>query len=114
MKAALATLLALFCWAPSFAQGDGPPTPEWVSSDGKTLITYKFESKVMGRPMFFQVAFPPHPKRSPNYRGPEPIFPVLFLLHGLSGHYDNWSTKTKIVEYAATFRRTIVMPEGGD
>lgn len=41
-------------------------------------------------------------------------YPVLYLLHGLWGHYDNWTDKTKIVSLARGHNVIIVMPEGGD
>jgi S-formylglutathione hydrolase FrmB len=36
------------------------------------------------------------------------------MLHGLSGHYTNWTEKTKLAEYAAQYHLIIVTPEGGD
>jgi S-formylglutathione hydrolase FrmB len=41
-------------------------------------------------------------------------FPVLYLLHGLFGSFDNWTTLTGLVNYAAARRLIIVTPEGGD
>lgn len=40
--------------------------------------------------------------------------PVLYLLHGLFGRFDNWLTNTKIVEYARDSPFLIVCPEGAD
>jgi putative tributyrin esterase len=85
-----------------------------VSTGDGPIQTYKLESKLMGREMTFQVVSPPRAKRKPNYRGPDTIYPVLYLLHGLGGHYDNWSAKTRLSEYAAQFRRLVILPEGGD
>src|SRR5262249_54727769 len=104
--------LLFFC-APLRAQVVDLPKLEIVSND-KPVKTYKFDSKLMGRTMLFQVVFPPLPKHPPNYRGPEPVYPVLYLLHGLGGHYDNWASKTQIAKYAAEYNWTIVIPEGGD
>jgi S-formylglutathione hydrolase FrmB len=39
---------------------------------------------------------------------------VIYLLHGLFGHFDNWTDKTKLAEYAAPHNFIIVTPEGGD
>jgi S-formylglutathione hydrolase FrmB len=39
---------------------------------------------------------------------------VIYLLHGLAGHYDNWTDKTKLAEYAGAYKFIIVTPEGGD
>jgi putative tributyrin esterase len=41
-------------------------------------------------------------------------FPVLYLLHGLFGRFDNWIMNTRIIEYAQDFPLLIVCPEGGD
>lgn len=41
-------------------------------------------------------------------------YPVIYLLHGLSGHFDNWTDKTKLTAYAADHNFIIVTPEGGD
>lgn len=39
-------------------------------------------------------------------------FPVLYLLHGYTGHYSDWCEKTRIVDYAKPYEEIIVMPEG--
>lgn len=38
-------------------------------------------------------------------------YPVLFLLHGLGGSHTDWSSRTKIQEYAAAYPLIIVMPD---
>jgi S-formylglutathione hydrolase FrmB len=50
-----------------------------------------------------------------NYDGKsDRRYPVIYLLHGLSGHFDNWTDKTKVRSYAADYNFIIVMPEGDD
>ncbi len=39
---------------------------------------------------------------------------MLYLLHGLSGHYSDWATRTNVADYAAQYRLIVVMPEGND
>jgi len=71
--------------------------------------TYKLKSKLMGREMPYRVIFPL------AYLGQtREKFPVVYLLHGLAGHYDNWTDKTKIAEYSARYKFIVVTPEGGD
>jgi len=71
--------------------------------------TYKLKSKLMGREMPYRVIFPL------AYLGQtSEKFPVIYLLHGLAGHYDNWTDKTKIAEYSARYKFIVVTPEGGD
>ncbi|HEX9106748.1 MAG TPA: alpha/beta hydrolase family protein [Longimicrobiales bacterium] len=41
-------------------------------------------------------------------------YPVLYLLHGLGGAYDNWLTRTNVAEYTASLPLIVVMPDGGD
>jgi S-formylglutathione hydrolase FrmB len=104
----LATCLASLAQAPALSEA------RLVSRVSPQVATFSFQSLLMGREMTFQVVSPPKSNRPTKNKGPEPIYPVLYLLHGLSGHYDNWSTKTKLAEYAATYKWVIVLPEGGD
>ena len=41
-------------------------------------------------------------------------YPVLYLLHGLTGHYSDWLKRTNIADYASAHRIIVVMPEGND
>jgi len=41
-------------------------------------------------------------------------YPVLYLLHGLTGHYTNWFERTRLADYAAADQIIIVTPEGKD
>jgi putative tributyrin esterase len=41
-------------------------------------------------------------------------FPVLYLLHGLYGDYQNWDTRTGLENYASDRHLVIVMPDTGD
>ncbi len=38
-------------------------------------------------------------------------FPVLYLLHGYTGHYSDWVTRTRLIDYAKPYEEIIVMPE---
>ncbi len=49
-----------------------------------------------------------------NYENYDGEFPVLYLLHGLFGRFDNWLTETRIVEYAKDFPGVIICADGGD
>lgn len=70
---------------------------------------YRLKSKLMAREMPYRVILPRNYK-SDNLKD----LPVIYLLHGLTGHFDNWTDKTKITEYAAQYEYIIVTPEGGD
>jgi putative tributyrin esterase len=73
--------------------------------------TIQFKSKLVGKTLTYSVALP----SSYSLAGQNAVnYPVLYLLHGLSGHYSNWLEKTKLKEYAALYQMIIVTPEGND
>jgi S-formylglutathione hydrolase FrmB len=69
----------------------------------------RFPSRLMGREMPYGVVVPPgywqRANRSTRY-------PVLYLLHGLTGHHDDWLTKARLADFAAQYRLLVVTPEG--
>jgi len=74
--------------------------------------TVQFQSKLVGKSLPYSVVLPPgYNERRVN----EPThYPVLYLLHGLTGHYSDWLSKTKLTQYATQYRLIIVTPEGND
>ncbi len=48
------------------------------------------------------------------YENSNENFPVLYLLHGLFGRFDNWITNTNLIDYAQKFSFIIICAEGGD
>ena len=83
---------------------------------GKKLPDLKLASKLMGRDMSYRVVLPPDYNSSVD--GPVgkdvPRLPVIYLLHGLTGNFANWTDKTKLTDYALNHRFIIVTPDGGD
>ena len=78
--------------------------------DSNGLVTdHKLASKLMGRDMPYRVTVPIDYTVLRDQR-----YSVIFLLHGLSGHFDNWNSKTRIEAYIQGYRAIIVTPEGGD
>ncbi len=73
--------------------------------------TVQFKSNLVGKVLPYSVVLPSH-YEWPQYR--TQLYPVLYLLHGLSGHYSNWLSKTKLADYAAEYQIIIVTPEGND
>lgn len=69
----------------------------------------KLASKLMAREMPYRVVLPEGYSKNSTDR-----FPVVFLLHGLTGHYNNWTDRTKLTSYAQKHRFIIVTPEGND
>lgn len=80
--------------------------PDHFTNEFQSL---KSSSKLMGREMPYRIILP-----SAYLQNSMARFPVIYLLHGLGGHFDNWGDKTKITRYSFPFEYIIVMPEGGD
>jgi len=81
------------------------------ASVNSRVQTIQFESKLVGKTLPYNVLLPV------NYNLPDSRtkrYPVVYLLHGLTGHYTNWLEKTKLVDYTAPYEFIIVMPEGND
>lgn len=72
------------------------------------VIEASQNSGLMARKMNYRVILPF------NYmRDKQKLFPVIYLLHGRTGNYKDWSNLTKIEEYSVTYNFIIVMPDGG-
>ncbi|MBK6587085.1 MAG: esterase family protein [Acidobacteria bacterium] len=82
--------------------------PLSAQQPGKKLSDLKLASKLMGRDMSYRVVLPP------DYNGGSSRYPVIYLLHGLTGNFANWTDKTKLTEYALNHRFIIVTPDGGN
>ena len=93
------------------AQQTQPNTEKSVSNSVSRVQTLQLNSKLMTREMPYRVVFPNIYDAKENAAE---RYPVIYLLHGLGGHFDNWTDKTKLAEYAAQYNFIIVTPEGGD
>jgi S-formylglutathione hydrolase FrmB len=82
-----------------------------VDGDGQQVQTLELNSKLLKRKVFFTVILPAE-YFSPAGSGR--VFPVLYLLHGLSGHFDNWTGKASLVKHLAGTNAIAVTPEGAD
>ncbi len=71
--------------------------------------TVRFQSKFVNTTLPYNVILPTDYDTSPTTR-----YPVLYLLHGLDGHYSDWVARTNVADYAAEYRMIVVMPEGND
>ena len=63
----------------------------------------------MAREMPYRVILPLDHKTESKAR-----YSVVYLLHGLTGHYTNWTDKTALAEFAAKHNFVIVTPEGNN
>ena len=80
-----------------------------VTAADSVLKSDKLDSKLMARAMPYNIYLPNDYESDKNK---EKHYPVLYLLHGLTGHYDNWAKNTKLSQYAVNSGIIIVMPEG--
>jgi putative tributyrin esterase len=79
-----------------------------VAANGR-LETVRFQSKLVGASLPYNVILPPDYDTSPTTR-----YPVLYLLHGLTGHYSDWASRSNVADHAAQYRMIVVTPEGND
>jgi putative tributyrin esterase len=74
-----------------------------------SIETIQFRSTLIGKTLPYSVVLPRDYRASRTTR-----YPVLYLLHGLGGHYSDWLTRTNVADYASKYRLIIVTPEGND
>jgi S-formylglutathione hydrolase FrmB len=67
-----------------------------------------FQSEALGRPMKYRVLLPA------AYDQNQRRFPALYLLHGLTGSYTDWETRTRLFDHVRGLGLIVVMPDGGD
>ena len=120
-------LISLVCF-PSFAQAQTPTGSPALSgptgifaiqgdgglrkrTSGAEVRTENLPSRLMGRDMPYRVILPT--KYDAKDRSGR-RYPVIYLLHGLGGHFDNWTSRTSLADLAAAFEMIIVTPEGED
>jgi putative tributyrin esterase len=84
------------------------PTAWGQRRDGTEIETVQFKSTLVGQALPYDVLLPP------GYASSNRRYPVLYLLHGLFGRYDDWVTRTNLADYAANYEVIIVTPEGHD
>ncbi|MGI8670513.1 MAG: alpha/beta hydrolase [Aridibacter sp.] len=68
----------------------------------------KLDSKLMKRQMPYRVILPV----GYNVSNEKVFYPTIYLLHGLTGHYDNWGDKAELEKYTESYKYIFVMPEG--
>ena len=73
-----------------------------------TLVTVPFDSALLKARAPINIILPA------GYAGSPQRFPVLYLLHGLWGHYGDWAEKTNVLAYASSLPLILVMPEGAN
>src|ERR1700745_625876 len=70
-----------------------------ASGSAGSVQTIQFHSTLVNKTLPYNVIVPRDYLTSAATR-----YPVLYLLHGLTGHYSDWVTKTNVADYAAQYR----------
>jgi putative tributyrin esterase len=70
--------------------------------------TIQFKSELIGQVLPYDALLPV------GYAESNKRYPVLYLLHGLFGRYDDWVTRTNLAQYAMNYDVIIITPEGHD
>jgi S-formylglutathione hydrolase FrmB len=113
----LALFCLAFCMAVSgsavYAQtSSAVPNPDVQNRATVAFVRkYNLESKLMARQMPYNLIVPEGYDYAANK---SKKYPVIYLLHGLTGHFNNWAENTKLSEFAYKYQYIIVMPEGND
>jgi putative tributyrin esterase len=80
-----------------------PSLPPTVTVKDRT-----FASRSLGREAKYRVVLPA------NYGSTSHRYPVLFLLHGVFGGFENWETLTDVTRYAGASEIIIVTPDAAN
>ncbi len=117
VRASLALLLVALIFSSGTA-GVPPASCVFRALGGQTsasqnarIQTIQFESKLVRATLPYNVLLPP------DYNSPiakTKRYPVVYLLHGLTGHYNNWIEKTHLTDNVTAYQFIIVMPEGNN
>jgi putative tributyrin esterase len=71
----------------------------------------ELRSSLLGRTISYRILYPVQYQYAEKR---EKRFPVLYLLHGVTGHSSNWLEKTRLALYATQYDLFIVLVEGGN
>ena len=96
-RSCIALLLLVLAPLSAYAQRDPP------------IERIRLESKLLGKAVDYSILYPVNYRRAGNE---EKRFPIIYLLHGLTGHHSNWIEKSGIALYATRYDLFIVMVEG--
>lgn len=76
------------------------------------LIQVNFTSSALMRMVPVQVILPVEMLSEKETAGERPLFPTLYLLHGVTGNYTDWVSRTNIQRWAEAKKLAVVMPSG--
>ena len=103
----LAFLGITLCF-PSAAQVPSAAPATGTQKQAGRLREGEFFSQALQRRMKYRVLLPT------SYKSGTQRYPVLYLLHGLHGSYENWTNLTKVEQYSAKLDYIIAMPDANN
>ena len=71
----------------------------------ENVLTITHFSSALNKEKSFKIYIPPD-------AGPDERFPVLFILHGAYGSFEDWMSRTNAADLADRFRMILVFPDG--
>ena len=86
------------------------PLTIWAQRD-PPVDRYELKSSLLGRSVDYRILYPVQ-YQYPDKR--EKRFPVIYLLHGVTGHSSDWLERTRMALYATHYDLFIVMIEGSN
>src|ERR1700741_2035800 len=109
LSVTLFTAILFSICGPAFAQNKSSlPLKANKAHAAAILRDATFHSTSLNRDMHYRILLPA------NYDASAQRYPTLFLLHGLNGDDQNWSTRTSLLNYARDLNLIIAMPDAGN
>ena len=94
---------------PVHVEGGEPTEPE----KRLPVVRGTYESRALGRTQSYAYIAPPGFDSEQAREGTR-RYPLLILLHGLTGNHLTWLTQTRLAQYAAEYDLFIACPEGAE
>ncbi len=88
-----------------------PSPPDWRQGPMATpprIVDETFQSEALGRQMKYRVLLPAGYDQAPRR------YATLYLLHGLSGDFTDWETRSRLIDHVRGLPLMVVMPDGQD
>jgi len=101
-------VVALLLSTSLFAQTAPRATPSAPTTIHTVVRDATFESASLSREMKYRIILPA------DYDSSGRRYPVLYLLHGLTGSYVDWESRTHLDQYLAGMPLIVAMPDGDD
>lgn len=82
-----------------------------VPPQNPRVQTIQFQSKLVGKILPYNVVLPADYTQA---GASAKRYPVLYLLHGVTGHYSDWTARARLADHSLPYGMIIVTPEGNN